>query len=152
MIVVQNKNATNIVVQKPYDIDVGYYTIILQNTITKEITHFTVEDNYSNKMYIHLTLDFSNLVDGEYYMLLVSNPNRLTINITNNYINDIKTMQMYVTLTNDGIILKNGEDILATTMEMGIDIITQELIKLGSYTPNNQQYKSTENKYITYNG
>lgn len=162
MITIQDKILT---VQKPFNFNYQFYTLILQNTITKEITQFTMSDIDSNSMYIHFNVDNLNLINGEYFLLLLSNNNREEINIVtaeifNENFNkplDINNEEFYY-LVYDGLYISNGDIYLGINKvnntggnTEAVQILTKELLKFGDYNAKIKEYNNTK-KYITYNG
>lgn len=180
MIFIKDKNKNNVIqIQKPFNIESEYYTILMQNTVTKEIYQFTVKDNTRwNKMYYTFEINPISLTDGEYYVLLLANPMELIINVEYNNINNIKederikeilknnnnilTNDMFILineenpttlifLMNKGAIITNGDIYIANSQHNGIKIITKELMKVGTYEKPSTQYNN-QTKYKTYNG
>ena len=76
-------NTGRITVQLPQITDVTNYTILLQNTVTKDIHRFDVEGE-NDVIYRHFDINTSNLIDGEYYIVLIANPYKSVIEVTNN--------------------------------------------------------------------
>lgn len=180
MILVKNKGKTaTITVQKPFDFNAEHYTILLQNTVTKEINQYTTEDLFYNKLYWSFQISTEDLINGEYYVLLLSNPLQLHLELSYNNINNIKedervksilknqdniiTNDMFILvnetedcptmlfLMNEGAIITNGDILIANTENSYIKVLTKELLKFGDYCNPKQQYNN-EQKYLTYNG
>lgn len=103
------------------------YTIILQNTTTKQITTYNVYDG-GNGLFYKFNIDTTDLTEGEYKLYLVDNNDWLSI--TTNQTNIEKSM------------LADG-----TT----ISIITTELLRVGDYKATTTAYNSEKN-FRTYNG
>lgn len=153
MILLEDKTKTEIVIQKPFEYKTDYYTILLQNTVTKVVYQFLVEDEFDNKLFYHFNADFSNLMDGEYYLILVPNPYRTEIEITTN----LKKYEGYdsavvLYLANKGDLIINGNAYLVTSANVRNEIIiTKELVRIGDYGSPSKQYNNPT-KYVTYNG
>lgn len=155
MITIENNILT---IQKPFNFNYQFYTLILQNTITKEITQFTMSDIDSNNMYIHFNIGNLNLINGEYFLLLLSNNNREEINIVtaeifNDNFNIINNEEFYY-LVYDGLYITNGDIYLGINKvnnTEAVQILTKELLKFGDYNAKIKEYNNTK-KYITYNG
>ena len=153
MILLEDKTKTEIVIQKPFEYKTDYYTILLQNTVTKVVYQFLVEDEFDNKLFYHFNADLSNLMDGEYYLILVPNPYRTEIEITTN----LKKYEGYdsavvLYLANKGDLIINGNAYLVTSANVRNEIIiTKELVRIGDYESPSKQYNN-QTKYVTYNG
>jgi hypothetical protein len=179
ILIKDNGKTTAISIQKPFDFSSSYYTILLQNTVTKEIHQYTTEDLYYNKLYWNFQLNTDDLITGEYYVLLLANPQQLHLELSYNNINNIKederikrilknkgdviTNDMFILvneetenptllfLMNKGQVITNGDIYIANTEESNIKILTKELLKVGEYKTPTTQYNK-EKKFITYNG
>lgn len=89
------------------------FSLILQNILTREVYVYNIIPNdKSNALYLDFDIDLSNLPDGEYYALMVDNPNFLPIIPANNNIYDIDS---FVYITNKGNRIVNGDKYLVTT-------------------------------------
>ena len=179
ILIKDNGNSTAISIQKPFDFNSTYYTILLQNTVTKEIYQYNVKDVFYNKLYWNFELNADDLITGEYYVLLLANPLQLHLELSYNNINDIKEDErvkrivknkdaiiqnnMFILvneedgnptllfLMNKGEAITNGDIYIANTEESNIKILTKELLKVGEYHNPTTQYNK-EKKFITYNG
>lgn len=158
MILIKEKGNSDITIQKPYEFSSSLFSILLQNTVTKEVYQFNVEDkNVDNKLFFNFEFDSSDLIDGEYYMVLISNPSFAPIEVKVNDIDDVKIQEqegMIYFLVNKGDYITNGElylTISPKTEYEEIKKITIDLLRVGDYKNPNQQYNN-EQKYITYNG
>lgn len=150
-------------IQKPFKFDYQYYTIILQNTITKEITQFTMSDVGSNNMYVHFDIGELNLIDGEYFLLLLSNDKKEKINVVtaeifNKDFNAPQEIEEFYYLVYDTQYIINGDVYLGYNKIKyvggntdAVQILTKELFKMGDYTTKIKEYNNTK-KYLTYNG
>lgn len=165
-------------VQRPFEHFSDYYTILLQNTVTKEIYQYTVKPKKStNKLFYTFEIDIQNLVVGEYYVLIISNPLELVLEVEYNNVNaieednrvkeilknnkDILTNDKFILcnevgktmvfLMNKGAIITNGDVLIGNTQNTYIKVITKDLLKFGEYKQENKQYNK-QTKFITYNG
>lgn len=146
---------TSIKVQKPFSIDVYKCTILLQNTVTKEIHQFNVYNSDNDSLFFKFEFDSSALINGEYYMVLISNPSFAPIEVKINDFDDVKIQEGIIYfLVNKGDYITNGElylTISPKTEYEEIKKITVDLLRVGDYKNPNQQYNN-EKKFITYNG
>lgn len=155
MITIENNILT---IQKPFNFDFDFYTLIFQNTVTKEIKQITLSDNGTNNMYVHFNVENLNLINGEYFLLLLSNDTKENINVvTTEIFNDnlkkslIENDEVFYYLVYDNQYIINGDIYLGTTKNKNIKILTKELLKFGDYKPQIKNYNNTK-KYISYNG
>ena len=102
------------------------YSIILQNTLTKQTYVFNVED-IGNNLFYNFEIDTTTLDDGEYKLFLISNEDwsEIIINQTN-----IEKSVM-------------GNE--------PIQITTTDIMRVGDFTANTIKYNSVKN-FKTYNG
>ena len=129
----------------------GNYSIIMQNTLTKEITLFQELKDTGNKLFYEFVLSFKDVECGEYYLVLIENPDKLKLIIDRFQPNKIKTAEeeyLYITLngdyiTNASFFIVNG------LVENQITPVCSELVSVGEYTSPKQQYNN-EKKYYQY--
>lgn len=153
MILIKEKGNSDITIQKPYEFSSSLFSILLQNTVTKEVYQFNVEDkNVDNKLFFNFSIDTSDLIDGEYYLLLLSNPYSIDIEVKVNDIDDIEENKKKVFLfVNKGETIINGVLNIGNEQYDRIFKITIEMLRVGTYENPSTQYNN-EQKYITYNG
>ena len=150
MIILKNKGYNHINLQREVFDFCSHYTLLLQNTLTKEITSFKVDD-IGNKMYHRFYLDID-LEDGEYYVLLFENPNKIDFYAE---ANAPKNTDYISFLAADDGLITNGEYFLVFGTEEEEDkelkYIKSEIMRIGEYKRKNTQY-SKEQQYVQYNG
>lgn len=155
MIIIKNKlENTDIALIKDYDGYTGNYSIVLQHTLTKNISVLqTVEDVGNKYNYIFEGVIPSGLEDGEYYMVLLENPENVEINTNPNNPKKASgqvTSYIYVTLNGDYI--SNADFFIAngtTKVEKELKPVCTELMRIGEYKSPKTQYNSTK-QYIQY--
>ena len=157
MILIQNKSkSSTIVVQKPYEIELTNFTILLQNVVTKEIHQINVYNSLADSLFFRFeNIDMSSFDDGEYYMLLISNPSFAPIEVSYNDVDSfqIEENKVYF-LMNKGDYITNGELFLVISPRSEyerIKKITTDLLRVGTYNNPTTQYNN-ETKFIQYNG
>ena len=157
MILIQNKSkSSTIVVQKPYEIELTNFTILLQNVVTKEIHQINVYNSLADSLFFRFeNIDMSSFDDGEYYMLLISNPSFAPIEVSYNDVDSfqIEENKVYF-LMNKGDYIMNGELYLVMSPRSeyeSIKKITTDLLRVGTYNNPTTQYNN-ETKFIQYNG
>lgn len=157
MILIQNKSkSSTIVVQKPYEIELTNFTILLQNVVTKEIHQINAYNSLVDSLFFKFdNIDMSSFDDGEYYMLLISNPSFAPIEVSYNDVDSfqIEENKVYF-LMNKGDYITNGELFLVISPRSeyeSIKKITTDLVKVGTYNNPTTQYNN-ETKFIQYNG
>lgn len=142
-------NTGDITIQLPQITDVTNYTILLQNTVTKEIYKYDVEAE-NDVIYCHFNIDTSNLIDGEYYLILIANPFRSVIEVTNN-IKNFEASNVFFYFVYDGDYITEGELYVGISGESGVSICTRELVRKGEFENKATQYNKN-NKYVIYKG
>lgn len=55
------------------------YTIILQNSVTKEIFSYNLDDSTPNSIYYEFEIELQDMNDGEYEYLLIENPDNFKV-------------------------------------------------------------------------
>jgi hypothetical protein len=156
MIIIKNKlEKSDIALIKDYGDYSGNYSIVLQHTLTKNISVFqTVEDVGNKYNYIFEDVHTSGLEDGEYYMVLLENPDNLPI-ITNpnNPQKVVGETIEYIYLTNAGDFITNAGFYLVIQgkerVEKELKPVCTELMRIGEYKSPKTQYNSTK-QYIQY--
>lgn len=145
-----NIKDNNIVIQKPFNIIGNNFTLLLQNTVTKEITIYNVTD-FSENLYFHFEIDNLNLINGEYYLLLISNENHLPLEVITNDINSAKLESVYLLLCKDMLIINKDVQVITTLKNADVTVVTRELCKVGDYNTTKTEYNNKKT-FITYNG
>lgn len=155
MILVQNKvEIHTISLQKPYKLKTSNFTILLQNVVTKEIHNLNVSTSSINSLYLKFEdLDFSNFDEGEYYLLLISNPNHSPLEVSYNNINDFKKEDNVIYfLLNNGDYIMNGDLYIGySTNSEEVKKIMTDILRIGTHENLKTTYNK-EQKYIQYNG
>ena len=127
----------------------NWYSLMVQNTLTKEITTYNVED-MGNEFYFKFNVDID-LENGEYYMLLFENPSQLPFYADTNAPKNIDYIRY---LVNENQAIMSGEFFLVfgTSDELGkIEFIKSEMLRVGEYKSKSSTYYK-EQKYVQYNG
>lgn len=127
------------------------FSIVMQNTISKDIKTFTTQD-FGNPLYMKFNLNLSNLEDGEYYVLVFENPDGLPFDVSTNNPKEA-TFAHIRYIANKDMLIMNGDFYLAISgkSDEKIDYIQTELLRIGEYKTPTTQYKA-EQKYKTYKG
>lgn len=127
------------------------YTLILQNSVTKEIFSYNLVDNTPDSIYYEFNIELQDMIDGEYEYLLIENPAKLPISSNYNNVFGAEMEDPVIIVNLDGKPLTAGAEILIS--EMGevrpIDVITFGLMRIGDYKSSKVTYNK-QNKYITY--
>lgn len=127
------------------------YTLILQNSVTKEIFSYNLVDNTPTSIYYEFNIELQDMIDGEYEYLLIENPAKLPISSNYNNVFGAEMEDPVIIVNLDGKPLTAGAEILIS--EMGevrpIDVITFGLMRIGDYKSSKVTYNK-QNKYITY--
>lgn len=125
------------------------YSILMQNTITKEVYVYNLENqNYSENIYYKFDITLSDdMPDGEYQYILFSNPNKLEVIVD---VNNPMQSELY----GNPVILVTYENTLTTGTQIlvagkPIPILGTGLIRIGDYQNNKYQYDK-QNKYTAY--
>lgn len=150
MIIVKENGINTLVFLRNGDYAADNYSIMVQNTITKHITTYTVEDK-GNKLYHKFDVDIQ-LESGEYYVLLFRNTQKLRFYAPANAPKDIDYVRF---LVNDDNLVMNGKFYLVLgtpdePKEEEIHYLKSELMRVGEYKRNVTQYQR-EQQYIQYN-
>lgn len=128
----------------------GNFTIILQNTVTREVFQCNAEITHKNPLYYHFEIDV-NLNDGEYFLLLVHNPSFAPIEITSD-ISNIQDKKMgFEAIANDDTVILNKGYYIGFAYDVNIQIVTRELLRKGEFENKATQYNKN-NKYVVYKG
>lgn len=102
------------------------YSIILQNTTTKQVIIYSVT-HLGGDLFYQFEIDTTPLDEGEYKLYLIENDEWKTIQINQNNIPN------------------------STIDDKPIVIVTTDLMRVGNYKPSSTAYNS-ERKFRTYNG
>lgn len=150
MVIVKENGRNEIcLIKDGYTYDSEWYSLMVQNTLTKDITTYNVK-NVGNEFYFKFNIDFD-LENGEYYMLLFENPDKLPFYADTNAPKNIDYIRY---LVNENQAIMSGEFFLVfgTSDKLGeINFIKSELLRIGEYKSKTIEYKK-EQKYVQYNG
>lgn len=127
------------------------YSLLFQNTLTKDIYTYVYNEDIGNALYHKFEVDLTQLDTGEYYMMLFQNPDELEFYSNHNKPSDITTSYI-IYMTNDGNYLVNNGDFLVIrggVEENTMVPVCTELMRIGEYKNPSTQYKK-EQKYIQY--
>ena len=122
---------------------------MLQNTLTKEIVTYISED-IGNEFYHKFKIDI-NVEDGEYYVLLFENPNKLNFYAPANAPKDIDYIQF---IANEDQVIMNGKYYLVFGVEKQLEevkFLCTDILRMGEYKRKTTQYQK-EQQYVQYNG
>lgn len=149
MIIVKDKTQeSTITFVSPMSLKLDKYTILLQNTTTKEVMTFNVLDE-GNGIYMKFKMDLSPLNDGEYVAMVFENSNWTPFEI---YANDLKeTNREVIYYLSDGTtLLKEGDFFLVTSQREYITPLKTDVLRIGEYKRNTTTYRN-EQTFIQYN-
>lgn len=149
MIIVKDKTQeSTITFVSPMSLKLDKYTILLQNTTTKEVMTFNVLDE-GNGIYMKFKMDLSPLNDGEYVAMVFENSNWTPFEV---YANDLKeTNREVIYYLSDGTtILKEGDFFLVTSQREYITPLKTDVLRIGEYKRNTTTYRN-EQTFIQYN-
>lgn len=149
MIIVKDKTQeSTITFVSPMSLKLDKYTILLQNTTTKEVMTFDVLDE-GNGIYMKFKMDLSPLNDGEYVAMVFENSNWTPFEI---YANDLKeTNREVIYYLSDGTtLLKEGDFFLVTSQREYITPLKTDILRIGEYKRNTTTYIN-EQTFIQYN-
>lgn len=149
MIIVKDKTQeSTITFVSPMSLKLDKYTILLQNTTTKEVMTFNVLDE-GNGIYMKFKMDLSPLNDGEYVAMVFENSNWTPFEI---YANDLKeTNREVIYYLSDGTtILKEGDFFLVSSQREYITPLKTDILRIGEYKRNTTTYRN-EQTFIQYN-
>lgn len=149
MIIVKDKTQeSTITFVSPMSLKLDKYTILLQNTTTKEVMTFNVLDE-GNGIYMKFKMDLSPLNDGEYVAMVFENSNWTPFEI---YANDLKeTNREVIYYLSDGTtLLKEGDFFLVTSQREYITPLKTDILRIGEYKRNTTTYMN-EQTFIQYN-
>lgn len=125
------------------------YSILMQNTITKEVYVYNLENqNYAENIYYKFDITLSDdMPDGEYQYILFSNPNKLEVIVD---VNNPMQSELY----GNPVILVTYENTLTIGTQIlvagkPIPVLSSGLIRVGDYQNNKYQYDK-QNKYMAY--
>lgn len=127
------------------------YTLILQNSVTKEIFSYNLVDNTPDSIYYEFSVELQDMIDGEYEYLLIENPDKLKVvsNFNNVFESQLADPVIMVDLSCGT--LTAGAKIMIT--EMGethpLNVLTFGLMRIGDYKSSKVTYNK-QNKYVTY--
>lgn len=149
MIIVKDKTQeSTITFVSPMSLKLDRYTILLQNTTTKEVMTFDVLDE-GNGIYMKFKMDLSPLNDGEYVAMVFENSNWTPFEI---YTNDLEeTNREVIYYLSDGTtLLKEGDFFLVTSQREYITPLKTDVLRIGEYKRNTTTYRN-EQTFIQYN-
>ena len=125
------------------------YSLILQNTTTKEVYTFDLENqNYAENIYYKFDITLQEgMRDGEYQYILFANPNKFQVIVD---VNNQFRSELY----GDPAILVTYNNTLTNGTQISVDgkpipILGTGLIRIGDYKNNNYQYDKP-NTYVSY--
>lgn len=127
------------------------YTLILQNSVTKEIFFYNLVDNTPDSIYYEFNIELQDMIDGEYEYLLIENPDKLKVvsNFNNVFRSELADPVIMVDL-NCGTLTAGAKIMI---VEMGetypLNVLTFGLMRIGDYKSSKVTYNK-ENKYTVY--
>lgn len=150
MIIVEKKGYNIITFHKEFKPKTQNYTILLQNTLTKDITSYHSTD-IGNDFYLKFRVDIQ-LDKGEYYVLLFENPDKVNFYSEANNPKEVDYIRF---IADDDKLIMSGKFYLvfggAESEGNEVKYIKSDLMRIGKYERNNPQYQK-EQKYVQYNG
>lgn len=149
MIIVKDKTQeSTITFVSPMSLKLDRYTVLLQNTTTKEVMTFNVLDE-GNGIYMKFKMDLSPLNDGEYIAMVFENSNWTPFEV---YANDLKetNREMIYYLSDGTTLLKEGDFFLVTSQREYITPLKTDILRIGEYKRNTTTYIN-EQTFIQYN-
>jgi hypothetical protein len=129
----------------------GNYSILFQNTLTKNIEIYLQLEDTGNKMfYTFENIGFNSMDDGEYYLVLIENPNQLRLITDRLQPNKIKAEEEYIYVTFNGDYITNASFFIVNGgVENQITPVCSQLLCVGEYEKNKTSYKANK-QYLTY--
>lgn len=127
------------------------YTLILQNSVTKEIFSYNLVDNTPDSIYYEFNIELQDMIDGEYEYLLIENPDKLKVVSNFNNVFESQLADPVIMIDLSFGTLTAGAKIMIT--EMGethpLNVLTFGLMRIGDYKSSKVTYNK-QNKYVTY--
>lgn len=153
MIILKEQGINEISVQKPLsDAYNGKYTVIAQNTVTKELFKFDVEDkNADNSIYFKFELVTDRMIDGEYILVVCHNPFGIELEF-DDITNIFETIKNEVAIVNGEDEITNDGALLVNTEQGQIAVLSKDIMRIGEFNATATEYNNNTNEYITYNG
>lgn len=140
----------DITIQLAYPPITSNYTIVLKNTITKDIYKYDVKGE-NNGIYCHFNnLDTYNIIDGEYILILAANPNNANFEIRDE-IDDVFFDNVLFYLSCGDKLIKMGDKYVGISQFPNVIVYARELARKGMPYNNTEKYHK-DNKYIVYKG
>ena len=128
------------------------YSILIQNTLTKEYKIFEQCENIAceSSIYLEFVLNLEGFDDGEYELIVFENNDRLEFISSANAPKKIETSFIRF-LVKDGEFIKNGNYflVISENQENTLQYISTDLMKIGNFKTNTKQYNKQQ-QYITY--
>ena len=125
-------------------------TIIFQNTTSKEIFSYNIEDNTPDGIYYEFEIELKDMQDGEYEYLLIENPDKLMV--VSNF-NNVFTSELSdpVILMDTSLPLTAEKKILVWSMGeiFPIEVLAFGLCRVGDYKTSKTEYNK-QTKYLVY--
>lgn len=128
------------------------YSILIQNTLTKDYKIFEQCENISpeSSLYLEFSLNLEGFCEGEYELIVFENNDRLEFISSANAPKKIETSFIRF-LVKDGEFIKNGDYFLVVSenQENTLQYIATEMMRIGDFKTNIKQYNKNQ-QYITY--
>ena len=128
------------------------YSIIIQNTLTKEFKILEKCENITceSSIYLEFVLNLEGFENGEYELIVFENNDKLEFISSANSPKKIETSFIRF-LVKDGEFIKNGEYFLVVgeNQENTLQYIATEMMRIGDFKTNTKQYNKQQ-QYITY--
>lgn len=148
MIVVTDKqNTTTIAFITPMQYKIDKYTVLLQNTVTKEVNTIDVIDN-GGGIYIKFDVNLSKFDDGEYTIMVFENTDRKPFEVYSNDLEQTYRNVVYYLSINNTLLTENDFFVVEEHRKQ-ITPLKTDLLRIGDYKRNTTTYKS-EQTYIQY--
>lgn len=149
MIIVKNKEQeSKLTFISPIVYKIDKYTILLQNTLTKEVTTTNVTDN-GDAIYIKFSMDLSEYADGEYLAMIFENTDGMPFEIYANDLDSINRNVIYY-LSDGSTLLTEDSFFLVNEQREYVRPLKTDILRIGDYKRNTTTYRN-EQTYIQYN-
>lgn len=123
------------------------YSLILQNTISREISIYNLEDN-STGVYYQFEIELKDEKDGEYEYILFQNEKELPVKIFENNAFKSEVFVPTILVTYNDTLTSNTA-VMCTADASPIEVLSFGLMTIGDYDKKNLTYNKKSN-YTVY--
>lgn len=125
------------------------YTIVLQNTTSRKVYFYNLEDEGS-VLYYKFNISVGDIPDGEYQWILFENPDNLAVMPYTNNITESELLNATILVHYNEILTDELSILIVDEGETrSIDLCATGLMHIGDYNANNTEY-AKEKQYKTY--